>query len=133
PFAVIGGGLIDIAPSWAKDLAIELFGTADKIALLTAIALVAALLAAAAGLLELWRPPVGTAIFITLGIVGAVVATVRSDGDLLAWLPSVVAGAAGAIALRILMKRATPAAEAPKDGPDRRQFLVWTGATAALG
>ncbi|WP_206476234.1 molybdopterin-dependent oxidoreductase [Microbacterium sp. KRD172] len=133
PFAVIGGGLIDIAPSWAKDLAIELFGTADKIALLTAIALVAALLAAAAGLLELWRSPVGTAIFITLGIVGAVVATVRSDGDLLAWLPSVVAGAAGAIALRILMKRATPAAEAPKDGPDRRQFLVWTGATAALG
>jgi len=133
PFAAIGGGLIDIAPSWAKDLAIELFGTADKIALLTAIALVAALLAAAAGLLELWRPPVGTAIFITLGIVGAVVATVRSDGDPLAWLPSVVAGAAGAIALRVLMKRVSPAAEAPKDGPDRRQFLVWTGATAALG
>ncbi|GGD82444.1 molybdopterin-dependent oxidoreductase [Microbacterium murale] len=133
PFAAIGGGLIDIAPSWAKDLAIELFGTGDKAALLTAMALVAGLAAAAAGLLELWRRPVGTAIFVALGIVGAVVATVRSDGDLLAWLPSILAGAAGAIALRVLMKRATPAAEAPKDGPDRRQFLVWTGATAALG
>lgn len=133
PFAVIGGGLIDIAPSWAKDLAIELFGTADKIALLTAMAVVAVLIAAAAGLLELWRRPAGAAIFIALGVVGAVVATVRSDGNILAWLPSIVAGAAGAIALRVLMKRTAPETEPAAAQPDRRQFLVWTGATAALG
>lgn len=133
PFAVIGGGLIDIAPSWAKDLAIELFGTADKIALLTAMAVVAVLIAAAAGLLELWRRPAGAAIFVALGVVGAVVATVRSDGNVLAWLPSIVAGAAGAIALRVLMKRTAPETEPAADQPDRRQFLVWTGATAALG
>ncbi len=133
PFAVIGGGLIDIAPSWAKDLAIGLFGTADKVALLTGIAVVAGLLAAAAGLLELWRRPLGALIFVALGIVGAAVATVRSDGDLLAWLPSIVAGVAGAIALRVLIKRAIPAADDSPEGPGRRQFLVWTGATAALG
>ena len=33
PFAVVGGALIDAAPAWAKDLAIDWFGTADKIAL----------------------------------------------------------------------------------------------------
>lgn len=133
PFAAIGGGLIDVAPSWAKDLAISLFGTADKIALLTAMAVVAALLAAAAGLLELWRRPAGAVIFVALGVVGAVVATARTEGNLLAWVPSVVAGAVGAISLRVLMKRAIPAADDSPDGPDRRQFLVWTGATAALG
>lgn len=134
PFAAIGGGLIDIAPSWAKDLAIALFGTADKVALLTAIAVVAALLAAAAGLLELWRRGAGAALFVALGLVGAVVATMRSDGSPVAWLPSIVAGAAGAIALRVLLRRAPSADtdDAP-EGPDRRQFLVWTGATAALG
>lgn len=133
PFAAIGGGLIDIAPSWAKDLAISLFGTADKIALLTAMAVVAALLAAAAGLFELWWRPAGAVIFVALGVVGAAVATARTEGNLLAWVPSVVAGAVGAIALRVLMKRAIPAADDSPDGPDRRQFLVWTGATAALG
>ncbi|MDP3950367.1 molybdopterin-dependent oxidoreductase, partial [Microbacterium sp.] len=133
PFAVIGGGLIDIAPSWAKDLAIALFGTADKAALLTGMAVVAALIAAAAGLLELQRRPLGALIFVALGVIGAVVATMRTEGNPLAWLPSIVAGVAGAIVLRVLMKRTIPAAEDPADGPGRRQFLAWTGATAALG
>lgn len=39
PTAVVGAALIDLAPPWAKDLAIALFGTADKIALLVGIAL----------------------------------------------------------------------------------------------
>lgn len=49
PFAVIGGGLIDLAPAWAKDTAIALFGTGDKIALITGIALVLAVVAARRG------------------------------------------------------------------------------------
>ena len=32
PFTVIGAAAIDLAPTWAKDAAIALFGTADKIA-----------------------------------------------------------------------------------------------------
>ena len=37
PTASIGSLLIDLAPPWAKDLAIELFGTLDKVALLVGI------------------------------------------------------------------------------------------------
>ncbi len=59
PFAAIGSALIDLAPSWAKDAAIALFGTNDKLALLVGIAIVLILVAAGAGLLELWRPPWG--------------------------------------------------------------------------
>src|SRR5690606_9838996 len=49
PFAVVGAALIDLAPSWAKDAAIALFGTADKIALLGGILLVVLALGALAG------------------------------------------------------------------------------------
>ena len=34
PFVVVGSFLIDLAPPWAKDAAISLFGTGDKAALL---------------------------------------------------------------------------------------------------
>ena len=56
PFAVIGGALIDVAPSWAKDAAIAWFGTSDKFALLTAIGIVLLILGAAAGICEARRP-----------------------------------------------------------------------------
>jgi len=52
PVAVIGGGLIDLAPSWAKDAAIALFGTGDKAALLVGIAVL--LLVIAGTLSILW-------------------------------------------------------------------------------
>ena len=42
PVLVIGSLLIDLAPSWAKEAAIALFGTGDKAALLIGIGLVAA-------------------------------------------------------------------------------------------
>ncbi len=49
PFAVIGGGMIDLAPAWAKDLAIDLFGTGDKAALLVGIAVLLLIVAGVAG------------------------------------------------------------------------------------
>ena len=78
PFAAIGGALIDAAPPWAKDAAIALFGTADKIALLTGIALVLLAVAAGAGILDLRRPPWGRVVFIVIGLVGAVAAMTRA-------------------------------------------------------
>ncbi|WP_251452295.1 molybdopterin-dependent oxidoreductase [Microbacterium sp. Marseille-Q6648] len=105
PFAAIGGALIDAAPSWAKDLAIALFGTADKIALLVGIAAVMLVVAAVAGWLEVRRPPWGTAIVAAFGMVGAVVAVLRPGAEGLAWLPSVVAGVVGAATLWLLARR----------------------------
>src|SRR5699024_11145763 len=67
PFAAIGSALIDLAPTWAKDLAIALFGTNDKIALLVLIAIVLLAVAAVAGLVQRIRPPWGAVLAALLG------------------------------------------------------------------
>ena len=133
PFAVIGGGLIDLAPAWAKDTAIALFGTGDKIALLTGIALVLAVVAAGAGILELRRSGIGATILGGLGALAVVAAMIRPGAGPFAWLPGIVAGVVAVIALRLLIRRLRPIAGLSPDGVDRRRFLVWTAGTAAVG
>lgn len=158
PFSVVGGTLIDLAPPWAKDAAISLFGTADKLALLVGIALVLLIASAAIGVLELRRPWFGAALFAGLGAVVAVLAMTRAGATGIAWLPSLAAGLVAAAAVRWLTQlarrgadAASPAAAAddapassaaaaddaraaPGDGgPTRRRFLVWAGAATAAG
>ncbi|WP_374314227.1 molybdopterin-dependent oxidoreductase [Microbacterium sp.] len=157
PFTAVGSALIDLAPPWAKDAAIALFGTADKIALLVGIALVVLLLAALAGWLEVRRPPWGRVVVVAFGAVGAVAAVTRANAGPLAWLPSVVAGVGGAVALWWLVRMLRPAgSRTPQDstptpvdaslsgasssdpwssaaGPGRRAFLLWSGAAVVAG
>ncbi|MFJ6653386.1 molybdopterin-dependent oxidoreductase [Microbacterium sp. NPDC091313] len=137
PFAVVGGALIDAAPAWAKETAIALFGTGDKAALLTGIAIVVALVAAGAGVLEARRPPWGRVTAAGFGVVGAVVSMTRPDAGAITWIPSIVAGAVSALALAMLARRAARAAASgrPADAAalDRRAFLVWLGGTVAAG
>lgn len=128
PFAAIGGALIDIAPAWAKDTAIALFGTGDKAALLTGIAVVLAAVAFGAGMLERRHPPFGALVLAVIGVVGAVIAFVRTELGPVAALPSLVAGGVAALALRGLITLGER-----EEDPDRRRFLVWTGAAAATG
>nr|WP_201470304.1 molybdopterin-dependent oxidoreductase [Microbacterium hydrocarbonoxydans] len=133
PFAVIGGGLIDLAPSWAKDAAIALFGTGDKIALITGIAVVLAAVAALAGILESRRAGVGSAILAALGVLALVAAMIRPGAGPFAWLPGVVAGITAVVALRLLMRRLHPVPYARPDAEERRRFLLWTLGVAATG
>lgn len=105
PFAVIGSALIDLAPPWAKDAAIALFGTNDKAALLVGIGIVLIGVAAVAGLVELRWPPMGLALMVILGGVGVLAALTRANAGQLDWLPSVVAGVTAAAALGLLMSR----------------------------
>ncbi|MGZ0712497.1 molybdopterin-dependent oxidoreductase (plasmid) [Coraliomargarita sp. W4R53] len=140
PFAVIGDALVDAAPAWAKDTAIALFGTADKIALFVGIAIVALALAGLAGWLESRRPPWGSVIIGAFGATGVIAAVTRADAGAFAWLPSLVAGAVGVIALRILTGMLNPAVAATEasatsasDTPDRRTFFIWAGAATAAG
>jgi DMSO/TMAO reductase YedYZ molybdopterin-dependent catalytic subunit len=105
PFAVIGSALIDMAPPWAKDAAIALFGTNDKLALLIGIAIALILVAAGAGLLELWRRPWGRVVMLAFGAIGVVAAMTRAGAGVLDWIPSALAGVAAALALGTLMKR----------------------------
>ena len=157
PLAVIGGWIIDLAPAWAKDLAIALFGTGDKLALLIAIGVVVLLCAAAAGWWESRRRHAGALTAFVLGALIGALALTRADADALSWAPSVIAGAATAITLGPLVRRASrrpaPAAsEIPKpsmptevdergpapapsaaSAPSRRSFLAIAGATTAVG
>lgn len=144
PVAAVGGWLIDLAPPWAKDTAIALFGTNDKIALIVAICIVIVLLGAACGALETRRPPWGAAIVAVFGIVGGVIATTRSDAVVGAWLPSVVAGVVGGGVLGWLARMVRGSATRTESPPqastdavpgraDRRTFLMWSGAAVVVG
>nr|WP_314843936.1 molybdopterin-dependent oxidoreductase [uncultured Microbacterium sp.] len=133
PFAVIGGGLIDLAPSWAKDTAIALFGTDDKAALLVGIALVLAAVAALAGIVELRRSGLGAAIFGALGVLAVATALTRADAGTYSWVPGLIAGGVSIVAVRMLTRRIRPIAGFAPDSDDRRRFLLWTAGTAALG
>ncbi|HZW42210.1 MAG TPA: oxidoreductase, partial [Agromyces sp.] len=110
PFVVVGAMLIDLAPPWAKDAAIALFGTADKAALLIGIGLVLLALASAAGVLEARRPPLGRVLIGIFGVVGAVAASTRANASMLSAAPSAIAAIAGVLALQFLVRR-LPATE----------------------
>jgi DMSO/TMAO reductase YedYZ molybdopterin-dependent catalytic subunit len=104
PVAAIGSALIDIAPTWAKDAAIALFGTADKIALVVGIAIVMLGVAALAGWLQARTPPWGVIVAAGLGVGGAVIAATRPAAGPLAWAPAAVAGAVAATTLWLLIR-----------------------------
>ncbi|KQR36993.1 MULTISPECIES: molybdopterin-dependent oxidoreductase [Microbacterium] len=133
PFAVIGSGLIDLAPSWAKDAAIALFGTGDKVALITGIAVVLVGIAALAGILESRRAGVGSAILGGLGVLALVAAMIRPGAGPFAWLPGLVAGVTAVVALRLLMRTVHPVPYLRAEHEERRRFLLWTAGVAAAG
>lgn len=133
PFAVIGSGLIDLAPSWAKDAAIALFGTGDKAALLTGIGVVLIGVAALAGILESRRAGVGATILGALGALALVAAMIRPGAGPFAWLPGLVAGVVAIVALRLLMRVVHPVPYLRSEDAERRRFLLWTVGVAATG
>ncbi|UOQ87965.1 molybdopterin-dependent oxidoreductase [Agromyces endophyticus] len=151
PVVVIGAALIDLAPPWAKDTAIALFGTADKVALVSGIVLVLLVAACGAGVLEARRPPWGMVVFAAFGVAGALAAATRANAPMLAVVPSLVAGVGAIVALRLLVQRlpraempagaaaSPPEATSPSASPTRpagstrRAFLGWAGGAAAIG
>ena len=132
PVLVVAAAAVDLSPSWAKELAIALFGTADKIALVVGIGLVMLLAAAGAGVLEARRPPWGRVIIGVAGVLGIGAAMTRADAALTSLIPPVVAVVVGVLALGFLLRR-RPERSAPADDPSRRAFLGWTGGAAVLG
>jgi DMSO/TMAO reductase YedYZ molybdopterin-dependent catalytic subunit len=132
PVLVIGALLIDLAPPWAKDAAIALFGTADKAALLVGIGLVLFVLAAAAGVLQSHRPLFGRLLIVAAGVFGVVAAMTRAGASVFDAVPAIVATVASALALTALLRR-RPAENSPDAGVTRRRFLTWAGGAGAIG
>lgn len=132
PVLVVGSLLIDLAPPWAKDAAIALFGTADKAALLIGIGLVLLVLAAAAGVLQARRPLIARLLIAAAGVLGIVAAMTRAGASILDAVPATVAVVAATLVLTALL-RERPAVE-PREGDlSRRRFLTWAGGVGVIG
>ncbi len=137
PVVSVGDAAIDRVPPAVKDLAIELFGTNDKVALVVGILLVLATFAAVVGVVAARRPLLGAAGIGLFGLVGALASRTDSSSEsfLVDVTPSVVGALAG-IALLLAGRRAPqgPLVRAPEGRPAvlaRRQFLGLAVVTAA--
>ena len=136
PILAVGSFVIDIVPRWAKELAIDLFGSNDKLFLLASLGFAVLVASAVAGVLELWRRWVGVALFAVAGIAAVAATVTRAGAGPLAFLPSAIGAVAGAVVLHLLVARLHRWRDRPtgdeERGVDRRRFLLFTG-VAAVG
>jgi len=105
PVAAVAGVLVDLAPTWAKELGIQLFGAWDKVAIVVAIAIVVIGLGALAGALERTRPPAGMVLVALLGVLGLVAALARGGSPVSA-VPGLVGLAVAVVAFWLLPRAA---------------------------
>ncbi len=137
PIDAVGSEFIDRVPPWLKELAIQWFGTNDKVALRVGIVGVLAIASLVVGYLTVrWRiaAVIGIGLF---GLIGAIAAWHRPGEAAGAALPSLLGAAVGIPLLIRLVHPSVPAGvEYPTRsrvplGWDRRRFLVSTGSAAA--
>ncbi|WP_406061369.1 molybdopterin-dependent oxidoreductase [Micromonospora sp. NBC_00860] len=99
PLVAVGGVIVDAVPESLKQLAIDLFGTADKIALLVGTAVLLGAFAALFGVLAIRRLALGLAGIAAFGAIGVAAALTRPGADLADALPSLVGAGLGALVL----------------------------------
>ncbi|MFF5179584.1 molybdopterin-dependent oxidoreductase [Micromonospora sp. NPDC000316] len=99
PLVAVGGAVVDAAPEPLKHFAIDVFGTADKIALLVGTAVLLGGFAALIGVLAIRRLVFGLVGIAALGAIGVAAAVTRPGADLADALPSLVGGGLGALVL----------------------------------
>lgn len=124
PIDAVGSEVIDAAPRWLKELAIQWFGTADKVALRIGIIVLLAIAAALLGAAAVRRPWAGVTGFALFGVIGALAGSV---------VPSLLGALVGGWALHRLTAPRPVETPGPSQAPlgwDRRRFLVASGATA---
>ncbi|MEU1589344.1 molybdopterin-dependent oxidoreductase [Micromonospora sp. NPDC005710] len=139
PLVAVGGVIVDAVPESLKQLAIDLFGTADKIALLVGTAVLLGAFAALLGVLAIRRLALGLAGIAVFGVIGVAAAVTRSGADLADALPSLVGAGLGAVVLWLFIAgpfELNPwswSPPTPPAGPDevdpesRRRFLTGSG------
>ncbi len=132
-FEALGDWVIDIVPPPVKDLAIQLFGTADKVVLLISIAVVTLLVGGLVGALARNRFWLATIVFIGFGAAASLAAARDPQISLsIAIIPGGAAALSGLGTLQWLY--GVGREKVPADGeaaPSRRTFLL--GAGAVLG
>ncbi len=134
PIDAVGSEVIDRAPKWLKNYAIETLGTNDKLALRVGIITILGIAALGFGAASVRRWWIGTAGIALFGIVGAASAVHRPGESGGAAVPSVLGAIVGAFVLYKLTKPRPieyPGASQVPLGWDRRRFLIASGATVA--
>ncbi|HEX6054425.1 MAG TPA: molybdopterin-dependent oxidoreductase [Intrasporangium sp.] len=120
PVAAVSSAFIDRTPPWLKDLAIALFGTNDKRALLVGVVIVLAVLCAVIGVLARTRLTAALVAFGVLGAVGVAAVLSRPGASLADAVPTVLGTGAGLW----FLSRGTRSADAMgADKPARRLVL----------
>ena len=147
PVEAVARQVIRQVPTPVERFAIATFGRQDKLALVVGTLVLSAVFGALLGVLARRRPWVGTAGMAGFALLGALAALAAPNASLPAALPSLAAGAAGALSLRLLVPRpdaarvpdaaGTPPAGGAGRPPglggagSRRAFLGVTAAVAA--
>jgi hypothetical protein len=137
PPVAIGQATIDASPQPLKSWAIRTFGADDKTVLVAGILAVLVVVALALGPVAVRRPGIGALAVAAAAALAAVCAVTRPEASAGWALPSILAGLAGLVALRVLVP--TPSADRPGPGSertvayDRRRFLRAAVAVGAVG
>jgi DMSO/TMAO reductase YedYZ molybdopterin-dependent catalytic subunit len=143
PVVAVGGVVVDLVPEPVKQLAIDVFGTKDKLAL--QIGTLVLLAAAGAGLGVLAARRGWPVILVGVGLftaIGAIAAVTRHDAAWTAVLPVLVGAMAAGAVLHLLLPGASEAGEGSEAGEEReasadvvsrRRLLYAGGAILALG
>jgi len=131
--AAVGGFVVDYSPPFVKEVAITVFGTADKGALAIGTVIIGLVIGAFVGVASLRRSWIGVAAFGTFGLLGTVAVSMEPLINPVAAVLSVIVGSvAGWLALRWLLGRVVSRPpELPTDGlpadPNRRRVGLMIG------
>ncbi|KYH45758.1 molybdopterin-dependent oxidoreductase [Branchiibius sp. NY16-3462-2] len=121
PVLAVGETFIDHTPAWLKTFAVNVFGTADKVALLTGMAIVLTALAAGVGVLMARRPTAAFVAFVVLLAVALAAVLTRPGASGTDAVPTLLGGGLGLALLHACRARLQPAAD--QVAPDRRTVL----------
>jgi DMSO/TMAO reductase YedYZ molybdopterin-dependent catalytic subunit len=137
PLLAVAQFIIDVQPPGAKELAVTLFGTADKVAFQILIVVVALVIGALLGRLAEGRPTAAAAVI--MGFVAAgFLASLREPSASMA-LAAAAAGIEAVVGISVLRRlvelaRAPAAADERAGMPDwRRRSLLQAGGALAIG
>ncbi len=138
PILGVGSFVIDVVPQWAKEFAIQTFGSNDKLFLLIGLGVGIGIAAAVAGVLQVVHPPIGVAVLVVAGVASGASAVTRAAATPFASLPTIVGTVAGSVLLYLLAQRlrswrdnvAEP--DTQRAALDRRGFIRFTVTAGAI-